>query len=385
MKWSSEVECGPAPGRPGAGEPGPARPWVPATLDGTVVHDAVPLPGAEEPGEGRPAGDPARGPAAALRPRVSGLRRWAWPALAEGTGGQVRVARDLTPACPAAGEGDPAGGQRRFRGTSAGPNHTLPARPTPKGRAEGGPGRDLAADRRRARRWLARARKAAAAHLARARQEAEALRRQAWEEGWAQGEAAARARWEAACRGLEEQLTRQREALEARYRQLLAASAEPLLELALAIARRVAGDHLAADVASLRRQVEDALARLGSEGARVLVHPESLAQLEGTAPLAAGVQLVADLTLAPGDFRVETPRGQVDGRVAVQVERLGKALREQGLGVAPAATAVRVPGPDAGSAPAGPPDPQGPAPDGEGSHPHGEPEAGREGRESAWP
>ncbi|HEY8488176.1 MAG TPA: FliH/SctL family protein [Thermaerobacter sp.] len=189
--------------------------------------------------------------------------------------------------------------------------------------------------RRRARRWLERARRAATAHLERARREADALRRQAWQEGVARGEAEGRARWEAARRRLEEQVASQRRDLEARYRQLLAASAEPLLELALAIARRVAGQQLATDPAALRAQVEEALSRLGAEGARVLLHPESLAQLEGTAPLAPGVELAGDLTLAPGDFRVETPRGQIDGRVAAQVDRLGQVLREQGLGAVP--------------------------------------------------
>ncbi|WP_460038856.1 FliH/SctL family protein [Thermaerobacter litoralis] len=196
------------------------------------------------------------------------------------------------------------------------------------GRPAATPVPDPAVAAARARRWLARARRAAARHLDRARREAEALRRQAYEEGLRRGEAEGRARWEAACREAEDRAARQREDLATAYRQLLAGSAGPVLELVLALARRVAGEHLAADAGALRAQIEAALARLGNDGARVLLHPESLAQLEAGPPLPPGVEQVADLTLAPGDFRVETPRGHIDGRVAVQIERLGRVLEK---------------------------------------------------------
>ncbi|EKP93679.1 FliH/SctL family protein [Thermaerobacter subterraneus] len=207
------------------------------------------------------------------------------------------------------------------------------AAPTEAGPAAGPlPAAAQAAAGRRVRRWLRRARRAAAAHLEKARREADALCRQAREEGFRRGEQEGRARWEAACRQLEEQAARQREELAAAYRRLVEASAGPVLELVLVLARRVAGEALAVDAAALRRQIEAALARLGSEGARVLVHPESLARLEEASPLPAGVELVADLTLAPGDYRVETPRGLIDGRVEAQMQRLGRALREAGPG-----------------------------------------------------
>ena len=320
-----------------------ARPWTPGVLAagggrrspsgrraaaGTVAAGGGDGRGAEAPGAG------TRGRAQPWTPA---------PVAAEDGVGDRRA--DLAPVGDAAprGQGPSPGG----RGWDS------PAAPVARGAEVAGwaaavPAGDGARARRRARRWLERARRAATAHLERARREADDLRRRAWQEGFARGEAEGRARWEAAQRRLEEQVASQRRDLEARYRRLLAASAEPLLELALAIARRVAGQQLAADPTALRAQVEEALARLGAEGARVLLHPESLAQLEGTAPLAPGVELVGDLTLAPGDFRVESPRGQVDGRVAAQVDRLGRVLREQGLGAVPPVEGDGLTGPGAG-------------------------------------
>ena len=183
--------------------------------------------------------------------------------------------------------------------------------------------------RQRVRRRLARVRKMARAWLERARAEAEDLRRQAWQEGYEAGLAAARAEMAEEARRQAEAWERRRQELEERFRRLVEDSRDQVLELALAVARRVAGDNLAADRERLRARIDEALARLAGEGARVLVHPDSAAELAAGRPWPPGVELVGDTSLAPGDFQVDSPRGSVDGRVDAQVERLARALRDE--------------------------------------------------------
>lgn len=246
--------------------------------------------------------------------------RWAPPAWAElpvgeggarrrvATGSEAPPGRDHAGACPA--EGTPA------PGTGGG------ARPA-------GEGGLLLEAEERARQVLARARQEAARLLAEARAEAGRVREQARREGYEQGRTEAAQELAAERQRLEREWSRRREELEEAYRRLVAATREDVLELAFAVARRIAGETLAADPERLRERIDEALGRLAAEGARVLLHPETAGGLTRSGPLPAGVEVVADATLAPGDFVIDSPRGGVDGRVDSQIARLRSAVTEE--------------------------------------------------------
>lgn len=260
-------------------------------------------------------------PVAAARARDGGHAAgtlWARPAWVEFTVGDREPGRAARPVQGSrrAGEGcsDSAGA------SPAGPGG---------GDAPAGGRRPAPDAGERARRLLARAREEAARLLAEARAEAARVRQQARQEGYEQGRAEADRELAAERQRLEREWSRRREELEEAYRRLLAATRNDVLELAFAVARRVAGETLAADPERLREQIDEALGRLGSEGARVLLHPEIARRLAHSCPLPAGVEVVGDAALAPGDFVIDSPRGGVDGRIDSQIARLRGAVAEE--------------------------------------------------------
>ena len=224
----------------------------------------------------------------------------------QGTGG---------PASRVAVAATPKAGEARNEGTEPRANVLVAGKGTPP-----------PSERVRARRWLTRARRAAHAWLERARAEAEQVRSQAWKAGYAAGQAAAQRQLAAEAERLERQWQERCHQLEQRFRQLLLRSRDDVLELALSVARQVAGEHLAVEPQSLWARIEEGLAKLAGEGARVLVHPDRVPFIQGR-PLPPGVRVSPDASLQPGDFRIESPRGEIDGRVDVQVCRVGDALR----------------------------------------------------------
>ncbi|PZN09586.1 MAG: hypothetical protein DIU69_08500 [Bacillota bacterium] len=190
-------------------------------------------------------------------------------------------------------------------------------------------GRLLLEAEERARQVLSQAREEAQRLLAEARAEAGKVREQARREGYEEGRREAAQELAVERQRLEREWSRRREELEKAYRQLVAATREDVLELAFAVARRIAGEALAADPERLRERIDEALGRLAVEGARVLLHPDTAASLTRCGPLPAGVEVVADATMAPGDFVIDSPRGGVDGRVDSQIARLRTAVAEE--------------------------------------------------------
>jgi flagellar biosynthesis/type III secretory pathway protein FliH len=176
--------------------------------------------------------------------------------------------------------------------------------------------------------WLARDRaeavlEAAGAEarsvVAAARTEAERLRQAAAEEGrQAAAAAVAAARVAAAA---------------ARTRALGAARDEAL-DLAVEMARRLLGRELALHPDAVRAAASEALqAVAGRHRVALRLHPSAAAAL-GRVPGAlpgpeAGVVLVADPALAPGDVWLECEAGAVDGRLEVRLAALRRALAEE--------------------------------------------------------
>lgn len=102
----------------------------------------------------------------------------------------------------------------------------------------------------------------------------------------------------------------------------LAALADQVVELSLAVAERVIGERFERDPAHVRALVEDALQRVRrASDVRVRVHPDDVGALEHLE-----VELAADATLGRGDCVVETDLGEVDGRLSVRLDALRRVL-----------------------------------------------------------
>jgi flagellar assembly protein FliH len=187
----------------------------------------------------------------------------------------------------------------------------------------------------------------AEALLARAREEAETLLReaetrraeiekQAYEEGYRRGYAAA---LEEARREAEEiRLQAQAVLQEARrLREEMIAGAEPeLVELALDIARQVVHRQLSVEPETVANVVREAALRLrGRRQLVVLVNPQDAAlvhsrvsELRAELGPEATIHVLSDPGIPAGGCRVESEAGQVEATVEGQLERLGRALRE---------------------------------------------------------
>lgn len=106
-----------------------------------------------------------------------------------------------------------------------------------------------------------------------------------------------------------------------------------VLELAVALARRLALEALQAEPGAVGGAVEEALrAARGRRRAVVRLHPRGAAALRAEvgrlaeAAALAAVELVADPSLAPGDVLVESECGLVDGRLEVRLSALRRAV-----------------------------------------------------------
>jgi flagellar assembly protein FliH len=178
-------------------------------------------------------------------------------------------------------------------------------------------------------------------HVAEHQQRLASLEREAFAKGFAQGERAgaeaARERAEATLR----RLTQTIEELTTLRAQMIRQTERQMVQLALAIARRIVYREVSLDQDLLIAMARVALDRLG-ESAQVTVrlHPEEFeataaaraASLTGTA-----VQVVADARVGRGGCRVESDFGMIDAGVDAQIQELARALLgdEEGTHVGP--------------------------------------------------
>lgn len=159
-----------------------------------------------------------------------------------------------------------------------------------------------------------------------------ALERDAFVKGYAQGE---RAGLEAGVKRTDAVLRRLGETIDelaGLRRQILHQSEQQLVQLALALARRIVRRELAADDELLGALARVALERLGeARPATIRLHPDDFARstagrLEQWA--AAHVSVVADPTVNRGGCLVESPFGFVDASIEAQLQELAGALLE---------------------------------------------------------
>ncbi len=157
--------------------------------------------------------------------------------------------------------------------------------------------------------------------------------RQAYQAGVQEGQAAAQREHDAVVRPLLERLTETFASFaELRTRMRRESEAE-LIELSVAIARRVLHRELTLDPEAVRGLVKAAFERIGSrELSRVRVHPAHSALMQSLVDKACPdrrVELVADPAMGPGDVVFETERGDLDASVDAQLEEIRRGLADR--------------------------------------------------------
>jgi flagellar biosynthesis/type III secretory pathway protein FliH len=96
-----------------------------------------------------------------------------------------------------------------------------------------------------------------------------------------------------------------------------------VVDLALAVAKRVIGQELSTHPDRVRALVREALDRVRrATHVRVRVHPEDAAELA-----VEGIEVVADASIERGGCIVQSDLGDVDARLDVRLDALRRALR----------------------------------------------------------
>ena len=161
-----------------------------------------------------------------------------------------------------------------------------------------------------------------------------AAEQEAYRRGYAEGENAATA---AARASLEPRLARLADTIEeiAGLRPcIVRATEQQLVELALAIARRVVRREVTLD-----REITIALARVAVErlgarhGVTIRLNPDDVAYAatrHGDGWPGGGITVIADATIEGGGCRVESPVGTIDAGVDVQLDELARGLLSGG-------------------------------------------------------
>jgi flagellar assembly protein FliH len=157
-----------------------------------------------------------------------------------------------------------------------------------------------------------------------------ALERDAFAKGYAQGE---RAGAEAGARRSEAMLRRLGETLNelaGLREQILRQSERQLVELALALARRIVRREVARDDEFLMALARVAVDRLGENSAATIhLHPDDYARTPARHVeewSASHVKLMPDASIPRGGCRVESPFGFVDAGIDAQFQELARAL-----------------------------------------------------------
>ena len=171
------------------------------------------------------------------------------------------------------------------------------------------------------------------AHLAQMQQQSDQRAREAHAAGMREGEAVGRKRGAAELQPVIDRLARSIEEIGGMRARLRAEAEADLIQLALAIARRVLRRELVIDPEALHGLVLGALEKLGGqEISRVRVHPshaglvsESLRQNSASAK----VEVIADPTRDLGAVIFETPRGNLDASVDSQLQEIERGLADR--------------------------------------------------------
>jgi flagellar assembly protein FliH len=166
------------------------------------------------------------------------------------------------------------------------------------------------------------------------------LEREAFAKGYAQGE---RAGLEAGAKRTEAMLRRIAQTLEelGRLRKAIIRDTErQMVQLALALARRLVHREVSMDPTLVAAMAHVALERLGDAApATIKLHPDDFAVISGqrgTAWEGAQVTILPDPAVTRGGCVVESDFGTVDGQIDAQFEQMSRALLDDAGVIGPA-------------------------------------------------
>jgi flagellar assembly protein FliH len=169
--------------------------------------------------------------------------------------------------------------------------------------------------------------------VAQLQQQGEQRVREAQAAGMREGEAAGRARAMSEVQPVLERLARSIEEIGGLRARLRAEAEADLVQLALAIARRILRREMAVDPDALRGLILGAMARLqGQEIARVWIHPSHAAALTNCLRQnlnAERIEVISDPSREPGSVIFETPRGNLDAGVESQLQEIERGLADR--------------------------------------------------------
>jgi flagellar assembly protein FliH len=157
--------------------------------------------------------------------------------------------------------------------------------------------------------------------------------RKAYQTGFQEGQAILQREHETVVKPLADRLTETLASFaELRTRMRRESEAE-VVELAIAIARRVLHRELTLDPEAVHGLVKAAFERIGSrELSRVRVHPGQSALIHALVEKACPerrIELAVDPALGPGDVIFETERGDLDASVDSQLEEIRRGLADR--------------------------------------------------------
>jgi flagellar assembly protein FliH len=169
--------------------------------------------------------------------------------------------------------------------------------------------------------------------IAQLQQQSEQRAHEAHAAGVREGEAAGRQRASAELQPVIDRLSRSIEEIGGLRARLRAEAEADLLQLSLAIARRVIRRELAIDPEALHGLVLGALDKLqGQEISRVRVHPGHVALVAESLRqncASANVEVIPDPSRAVGSVIFETPRGNLDASVDSQLQEIERGLADR--------------------------------------------------------
>ena len=169
--------------------------------------------------------------------------------------------------------------------------------------------------------------------LAQLQQQSEQRARDAHAAGLREGEASGRQRAAGELQPVIDRLARSIEEIGGLRARLRAEAEADLIQLSLAIARRVIRRELAVDPEALHGLVLGALEKLqGQEISRVRVHPGHAALVTESLrrnSASAKVEVIADPSRAVGTVIFETQRGNLDASVEAQLQEIERGLADR--------------------------------------------------------
>lgn len=183
---------------------------------------------------------------------------------------------------------------------------------------------------------LEQAERQAQALMESARQKVASLVEAAHREGALQGRAEALAEAREGLREVSRSLAAVHDRLRALETETRARAEECIVDLSVALARRILETEVSQDPAAILRIAKTALAALPSpEEVTIRVHPDQAGLLQAhrdelieATPELAGLRIHVDATVAPGGCLVETPHSVADATFPAQLDEARRRLLE---------------------------------------------------------